>query len=175
MDRPCSAEVQAGPHISAKQPWLWQKLHHNSVTTRLVTEVLTLSGLDPKAHAASSLCVEWLWLSLHNPHSFFLFVCCCPWCLVFLGPHVWHMEVPRLSELQPPAYTTARATRDPSRVCDLHHSPRQRRILHPLSEARDRTWNLMVPSWIHSRCATVGTPDQRLLSTTDLDFSVCVM
>ena len=28
-------------------------------------------------------------------------------------------------------------------VCDLHHSPRQHRILNPLSEARDRTSVLM--------------------------------
>ena len=48
------------------------------------------------------------------------------------------MEVPRLgveSELHPPAYTTATATWDPSRVCDLHHSTQQRRILNSLSEA----------------------------------------
>ena len=41
---------------------------------------------------------------------------------VFLGPHPWHMRVPRLgvkSELQLPAYTTLTATWDPSRVCDL--------------------------------------------------------
>ena len=30
-------------------------------------------------------------------------------------------------------------------VCDLHHSSGQRRILNLLSEARDRTHNLMVP------------------------------
>ena len=30
---------------------------------------------------------------------------------------------------------------------DPHHSSRQRRILSSLSEARDRTCNLMVPSW----------------------------
>ena len=42
------------------------------------------------------------------------------------------MEVPRLgveSELQPPAYARATATRDPSRVCNLHHSSRQSRIV----------------------------------------------
>ena len=39
----------------------------------------------------------------------------------------------------------------------LRHSSQQRRILNPLSEARDRTHNLMVPSRIHSRCATTGT------------------
>ena len=47
---------------------------------------------------------------------------------------------------------------DPSRVCDLHYSSQQRRILNPLSEARDGTRNLMVPSSICFRCATSGTP-----------------
>ena len=43
----------------------------------------------------------------------------------FLGPHLRHTEVPRLgvqSELQLPAYTTARAMQDLSHVCDLHLS-----------------------------------------------------
>jgi len=62
----------------------------------------------------------------------------------------------REPELQLPAYTTATATPDPSLVCDLHHSSRQRRILHPLSEARDGTRNLMVPSRIRFGCATNG-------------------
>ena len=56
------------------------------------------------------------------------------------------MEVPRLgveSELWMLAYTTAIATQDPSCVCNQHHSSRQRRILNPLSEARDRTCILM--------------------------------
>ena len=42
----------------------------------------------------------------------------------FLGPYPRHMEVSRLevrSELQLPSYTTATATPDPSRVCDIHH------------------------------------------------------
>ena len=55
---------------------------------------------------------------------------------------MWHMEVPRLgveSALQPPAYATARATWDPSRIRDLHHSSWQRWILNPLSQARDQT------------------------------------
>ena len=45
--------------------------------------------------------------------------------LYFLGPHLWHMEIPRLAvelELQLPAYTTAIAVLDLSRICDLHHS-----------------------------------------------------
>ena len=59
---------------------------------------------------------------------------------VFLGLHPQHMEVLRLgveSELLLLAYATATATPDPSHVCKLHHSSRQRWILNPLSKARD--------------------------------------
>ena len=49
--------------------------------------------------------------------------------------------------------------KDLSQVCDLHHSSRQQRILNPLSEARDGTLNLMVPSRISCCCATSGTPE----------------
>ena len=61
------------------------------------------------------------------------------------------MEAPRLgveSELQLLAYATATATRDLSRVCNLHHSSWQHQILYPLSEARDQTLNLMLTSQI---------------------------
>ena len=81
-----------------------------------------------------------------------LFICC----FCFLGLHLRHMEFPRLGveqKLQLLAYTIATATPDLSLVRDLHHSSRQRRILNPLSEARDRTCNLMVPSQIHFCCA----------------------
>ena len=45
-------------------------------------------------------------------------------------------------------YTTTAATWDLSRVFDVRHSSRQRRILNPLSEPRDGTHNLMLTSWI---------------------------
>ena len=64
------------------------------------------------------------------------------------------MEVPRLgvkSQLQLLTYTTAIATWDPSRICDLHHSLWQHQILNPLSEARDQTRILMDTSHIHFR------------------------
>ena len=74
-------------------------------------------------------------------------VCVCVCCFVlFLGPHLQHMEVPRLaveSKLQLPAYTTATATWDLSRVCNLHHSSWQCWILNPLREARDGSHVLM--------------------------------
>ena len=82
-----------------------------------------------------------------SPPSVFLF-------FAFSGLHLRHTEVPGLgaeSELQLPAYTAATATamQDPSRICDLHHSS-QLQILNPLSQARDQSRNLMVPSRINS-------------------------
>ena len=80
---------------------------------------------------------------------------------VFLGPHPWHLEVPRLgieTELQLPAYTKAIATWDPSHVCDLHHSSQQCQILNPLIEARDRTQILIDTSQVCYCWATMGTP-----------------
>ena len=59
------------------------------------------------------------------------------------------------------AYTTATAMPKPSLNCNLHHSSGQRRVLNPLSEARDRTHNLMVPSRIHFCCATMGASQVR--------------
>ena len=84
----------------------------------------------------------------------FLFFC-------FLGLNLQHMEVPGPgveSELQLPAYTTATATQDPSRVCNLCYSSRQHRIPNPLTEARDWTRILMDASWIRFCCTTMGTP-----------------
>ena len=70
--------------------------------------------------------------------------------LAFYGPHLQHMEVPRLgvkSELQLPAYTTATAMQDPSCICDLRRSSWPCRILNRLIEARD---------WTHVLLDTIG-------------------
>ena len=94
---------------------------------------------------------------------FFCFVCFFYFFLLFLGLRLWHMEVPRRGvelEVQLPAYTTATATQDLSRICDLHHSSRQRQILNPLREAGDQTRNLRVPSRICFHCSTTGTPQR---------------
>ena len=76
----------------------------------------------------------------------------------FLGPHPRYMEIPRLGGNQLPATATATATQDLSFVFDLHHSSWQHWILNPLSEARDWTYNLMVPSQICFCCTMTGTP-----------------
>ena len=80
---------------------------------------------------------------------------------LFLGPYLWHMEVPRIGvqlELQLPAYATATAASDPSHVCDPHHSSQQRPILNTLSPAKDQTQNLMIPSQIRFCYAMMGIP-----------------
>ena len=70
----------------------------------------------------------------------------------FLGPHLWHMEVPRLLLNQSCSclrtYATATATQDPSRIYDLCRSLQQHWILNPLNEVRDRTHILVNTSWI---------------------------
>ena len=53
-------------------------------------------------------------------------------------------------------------------VCHLHHSSRQLQTLNPPSKTRDRTHNLMVPSWIHCCCATRGTTGLWLYMTSKL-------
>ena len=91
--------------------------------------------------------------------SVFLF--CFVFAFCFLGLYLQHMEVSRLGvqlEVQLPAYTAVTATPDPSCICNLHHSSRQGWIPNPLSKARDRTHNLMVPSQICFCCAVTGTP-----------------
>ena len=80
------------------------------------------------------------------------------------------MEVSRLGvkwELQLLVCATATATRDPSHVCDQHHSSWQRQILNTLREARDRTRNLMVPRWIRFHCTTIGTPSTAAFNFLD--------
>ena len=63
----------------------------------------------------------------------------------FLGPHLWHMEVPRLGSNQ-------------SCCCQPMPQPQQHQILNPLSKASDWTHSLMVPRRIRFCCAMTGIP-----------------
>ena len=101
--------------------------------------------------------------------KFFLTLFYCIYLFCFLGLHLPYVEVPRLgveSELQLQAYATATAMLGLSCVWDLHHSSRQCWILDSLSEARHRTRNLMVPSWIRFRCVTMGIPSLIVLKAS---------
>ena len=121
----------------------------------------------------------------------FLFpICVCPYCICvcmcvcvcvyiffsffcFLGPHLWHMEVPRIeveSELQLLAYAIDTAMGDPSHVCDLHKSSQQHRILNLLSKARSRNHNFMVPNQICLFWAMMGTPFVDFLFAVSMKF-----
>ena len=100
----------------------------------------------------------------------FLFVC-------FFTAVPVNMEFPRLgvkSELQLPAYATGAATQDPSCAQGLHHSSQQHQILNPLSVARDRTCNLMVPSRICFRRVTAGTPPKGVYISVHKELSCCI-
>ena len=91
---------------------------------------------------------------------FLLLFCCCFFVVVVLGLYPWHMEVPRLgveSKLQLPAYTTATAMWDPSHICDLQHSSRQRQILNHSA----RPGIEPVSSWMLVRFASTA-PQQEL-------------
>ena len=96
-------------------------------------------------------------------HSFFLRHVCIYLCiyLFILGLHLQHTEIARLeveSVLQLPAYSTDTAAPDPNHVCDLHHSLQQRRILIPLSKARDWICALMDTSRVCYLWTTMGIP-----------------
>ena len=69
------------------------------------------------------------------------------------------MEVPKLGvslALQLPAYTTAIATPDPNRVCDLPHSSWQLWILNPLKRPGIKP----VSSWIFVGFITAETQQE---------------
>ena len=88
-----------------------------------------------------------IWISCNFHMSWIFF-----FPLVFLGPYLWLVEVPRPGvelELQLPVYTTAPTMPDPSPVCDLHHTSCQHWILDPLKEARDWICILVDTSRLH--------------------------
>ena len=69
---------------------------------------------------------------------------------VFVGMHLWHMEVPRLGvklELQLPAYTTATQIQATSVTYTTAH--RNGGYCNPLIEVRDQTHILVDTSHIH--------------------------
>ena len=124
-----------------KTTWTWRGLN---LERSELGEVCTLPKVSKFARdwARKILSLEFMFLTSHSltlSHSdiyiinyfyFILFI----YLLIFLGPHPWRMEVPRLgveTELYLLAYTTATAMQDPSRICDLHHSSLQRWILNP--------------------------------------------
>ena len=89
---------------------------------------------------------------------------------IFLGPHLRHMEIPRLeveSELQLPAYTTPTAMRNLSHICNLHHSSQQRQSLTHST----RPGIEPMSSWMLVGCvnhwAMTGTPSFIFLMNED--------
>ena len=107
---------------------------------------------DPSTHILYYMLYLWksLWKRIKETLFIYLFT-------VIWGPHLRHMEVPRLGVelvLQLLAYTRATAMPDPSHICNPHHSSWQCRILNPLDKARDHTRILLDTSCVHNCWAT---------------------
>ena len=73
-------------------------------------------------------------------------------CFVFVGPHLRHMEFPRLggqtgATAASLCHNHSNAGSEPH--LHLHHSSGQCRIFNPLNKARDRTCILMDTSRVH--------------------------
>ena len=99
-------------------------------------------------------------LDLFATHHQFLFFFISFFC--FLGPHLQHMEVPRLgvkSEVQLPSHTTATAMWDPSQVCAVTYTTDHSNAGSLTHWARQ--WIKPVSSWIPVRFVT--TEPQREL------------
>ena len=89
----------------------------------------------------------------------------CLFVFFFWGPHLRHMEIPRLGvelELQLLAFSTLTVMLGLSWVCRLYHSSWQCWILNPLSKGRNWTWILMDTSQVCYYWATMGTAVQPL-------------
>ena len=79
-----------------------------------------------KVHEGSSLSTSTLTLVVVVVLFFVVFFGFFFFC--FLGPYLWHTQVPRLeveSQLHLAAYTTATVMLDLSHVCNLYHSSQQ--------------------------------------------------
>ena len=85
---------------------------------------------------------------------FFLFI----YLFSFLGPHLCHMDIPRLR------------SGIGALAVSLHHRSWQCQIPDPLSKAGDRTCILMDTGWIHFCCATTRTPSVILFYSITSNF-----
>ena len=106
-------------------------------------------------HGPKKMCLRNIKSSCSFFFFFFFFFLSFVFCLLRATPAAYGVSQARGLIA---VYIRATAMTDPSCVCELHHSSWQRRTPNPMSEARDGTWNLMVPGWIHFHRATMGTP-----------------
>ena len=113
--------------------WFWAHIQH-SLCFYSCTQ-----AIPSPFHSCQPFCY-----TQYLPDLFFVFF------FSFLGPHLQHMEVPRLVinlELYLPAYTTSRATRDLNCIYNLYHL--QCQILIPLSSGIKPTYSWILVGFIN--------------------------
>ena len=163
MNQACSRTISAVStlHLMTQNKGGLPQTCRSHISPALMPFSTVMDQVDPfailhsRVPSSYSLCT----MPLHMKNLRIIFSFFLP--LLLLGPHLQHMEVPRLgvkSELQLPAYVIATAMPDLSRIWDLHHSSQQYRILNPLSKARDQIQVLMDTSWVRFHCSSTGTP-----------------
>ena len=97
--------------------------------------------------------------------------------ILFSPPKIWNHAMcdnmhgtwghyAKWSKLDTESSRHSTAMPDLSRVCYLHCSSLQCRILNPLIEAKDQTCVLMDTGWVHYCRATTGTPHNPILQWT---------
>ena len=115
-------------------------IYIHSYTYILFLNIISHHGLPQEIGYSSLCCTVGPYCLFFFFFFFFLFFG------LFLGPCLWHMEVPQARGQigAAVAYATATATAawDPSCIFELHHSSQQCWILNPLSKARDGTRSL---------------------------------
>ena len=110
-------------------------------------------------------------LSLHLPNSFFLFVCLFVFFAISWAASVAYGGSQARGLIGAVAASLRQSHSNAGSELCLQPTPQltASQIFNPLSKARDRTRNLMVPSRIHFCWATMGTPVKLLISPSNLN------
>ena len=114
-------------------------------------------------------------LALRQEIPTFVFVSV--FCFVFLGPHPWHMDIPRLgveSELQLLAYATARAMADLSHICNPHHCLQPCWIFLSTEQGQGLNLHPVYTGWILNPLIHNGNP-RKFVTLTSLSLWLSVM
>ena len=130
-------------------------------TKHMMCVILITATVFHEVHVQYSVTEVHVQYSVNSPDFF----CFC--FFAFLGPHLQHVEVPRLGvEIR----ATTTATQDPSHVCNLHPSTATPGP-QPTERGQGSNPHLMDTSWIRFRYTTTGIPTLLIYEHLFIKFS----